>query len=180
MITIGDIKTVVIPNSHYHRIVEHSKKAEIGGISHIRTTGDRKNNLSVDQLVGQYGTYALTQYLIGNVESYFDLREEMDKNPTVGDGGCDIVGTKIDIKTSLMRKSKNPLSYRLAVRPRERHPDWIYVLGLIPSIEPPIEVYLVGWEKDDNLNSHFQTEGVFAGAYTVMASELKKIPNKTW
>jgi hypothetical protein len=42
----------------------------------------------------------------------------------------------VDIKGSLMRYSNNPLNYRLLVRPKERHDNWIYVLALVPKERP--------------------------------------------
>jgi len=96
-------------------------------------------------------------------------------NPYRGDGGVDIVGLdKVDIKGSLMRKSRDPLDYRLLVRPTERHVGWIYVLGLVPKSRP-YRTHLVGWAYDDDLPKTPNSRGAFKGAHVVKARNLRRI-----
>jgi nitrate reductase NapE component len=121
-----------------------------------------------DQLVGQLGELALHRYM-GAEEMYFQRRAEIDKNPLVGDGGSDF--GCIDVKTSLMRRSKPHELYRLAVRPRERHDESIYILALVETLTPPIKVVFVGWAYGFDIK-HISTEGTFKGAYVMPASEL--------
>ena len=179
MLTLADIISLPIPSEDYERILKHSKNAEIGGISHIRSTQQRSYNLSTDQLVGQLGTYAVTKYLFGNAATYFELREKADKNPHLGDGGEDIKGKQVDVKTSLMRGNPNPLAYRLAVRPRERHANWRYILTLIKDLSQPVSVLMIGWAWDRQLDGKMETNGVFDGAFTITAKNLNPIPKKT-
>ena len=82
----------------------------------------------------------------------------------------------IDIKGSLMRYSSNPLNYRLLVRPKERHEDWIYVLALVPK-ERPYKTYIVGWANDNDLPSKPYDGEIKSlhGAYVIEAKNLRKI-----
>lgn len=175
LLTINDVVSISINDEELFRIKKCATNAELGGKSHIRESDSRISNLSVDQIIGQLGTFALTKHLFGSEESYFSLRAKIDENPFEGDGGSDIDGKNIDVKTSLMRAAKDPLRYRLAVREKERHDDWVYVLSVVDSIDSPVIVSLVGWATDNQLDGKLEKDGIFAGAYTIRAPYLKKI-----
>lgn len=72
-----------------------------------------------------------------------------------------------------MRRSKDPMTYNLIVRPKEVHPDWIYILGLVDDLKRPT-VYLMGWAKD---LPPIIEEGIFAGAHVVPAKCLHCMKN---
>jgi hypothetical protein len=177
MITHQDIITHTVESEFVDLVISNAKKAEIGGRSQFRNSSNRNTNLAEDQLVGQISTYCASVVLTGSSEGYIKAREKANANPLIGDGGIDIIGlNNIDVKGSLMRYSNNPLNYRLLVRPRERHTNWIYVLGLVPKSRP-YQCHLVGWINDSNLpiktyDGHIKS---LHGAYVVEASCLNKI-----
>jgi len=161
----SDIVTI---KPHYRRIIyNNAQKASLGGRSNVRGK-DRSSNLLTDQIVGQLGTYALSMFLFGNPKKYLETRDLANTNPWSGDNGYDLIGVRADIKTSLMRRSKDPMTYNLIVRPRETHPDWIYILGLVDQIRRPT-VYLMGWTKE---LPPINQSGIFAGAHVVPAKCL--------
>ena len=177
MIKRKDIIEYVLPEKDWGNVILNARKAEIGGKSQIRSTGDRAKTLSEDQLVGQIATYAGSMVLTGSPDGYCKAREIANKNPHKGDGGVDIVGLdNIDIKGSMMRYSSNPLKYRLLVRPRERHKGWIYVLAMVPK-KRPYTAFVVGWANDGDLpkEAYNGTVESLRGAYVVEATRLRKI-----
>lgn len=176
MITLKDIFHHIIHHEHVPFILANAKKAEIGGISHIRTK-NRQSCLSEDQLVGQISTYCASLILTGSSKGYFAAREKANRNPFAGDNGVDIIGlNNVDVKSSLMRRSQNPLDYRLLVRPKERHQNWIYVLCLVPK-KQPYQCYVVGWAKDDDLPQETYSGPITSlhGAYMIESKNLRKI-----
>jgi hypothetical protein len=115
--------------------------------------------------------------LTGSPEGYIQARDKANANPLAGDNGVDISGLpNVDIKGSLMRYSNDPLNYRLLVRPKERHDNWIYVLALVPK-ERPYKTYLVGWanDKDLPLKPYDGEIKSLHGAYVIEAKNLRKI-----
>lgn len=177
MLTLKDIITHIVESEYVDTIISNAKKAEIGGKSQIRTTNSRNTNLAEDQLVGQISTYCGSMVLTGSPAGYIQAREKANANPTLGDNGVDIIGLpNIDIKGSLMRYSTNPLNYRLLVRPKERHKNWIYVLGLVPK-ERPYKCHIVGWANDADLPSELYDGPIKSlhGAYVLDAPYLRNI-----
>ena len=177
MIKRKDIIEYVLPEKDWGNVILNARKAEIGGKSQIRSTGDRAKTLSEDQLVGQIATYAGSMVLTGSPDGYWKAREIANKNPHKGDGGVDIVGLdNIDIKGSMMRYSSNPLKYKLLVRPKERHSGWIYVLAMVPK-KRPYTAFVVGWANDGDLpkEAYNGTVESLRGAYVVEAARLRKI-----
>lgn len=155
--------------------------AEIGGRSSVRGRNERMKLLQTDQLIGQIGQAAYSLYEFGSLDPWLESRKIANQNPYAGDVGEDFPGLMLDVKTSLMRYGTNPNRYRLAVRPQERHKDWVYVLALVfaekhagVSLNEKASVCLVGYAKDDDLICLNQT-GVFSGAFTVMADELRSL-----
>lgn len=177
-VTERDILTYIIPKSGVVRVRKNAEAACIGGRSNVRGS-DRQEALSEDQIVGQAGQYAGSLWLYGNIVPYLNSRWVANQNPTKGDGGCDLIGTNIDFKTSRVRsRSRDLLSYRLAVRPRELYDDWTYVLALVTRLEDasPIEVKLIGWASTKMLPSEPEVSGVFFGAFTVRGADLCPLP----
>jgi len=177
MINPNDVITHIVDSESTQLIISNAKKAEIGGKSQIRAANNRTSNLAEDQLVGQISTYCASMILTGSPEGYIQARDKANANPLAGDNGVDISGLpNIDIKGSLMRYSNNPLNYRLLVRPKERHENWIYVLALVPK-ERPYKTYLVGWANDKDLPSKPYDGKIKSlhGAYVIEAKNLRKI-----
>jgi hypothetical protein len=176
MLTVKDIQLVIIPDQDISLIVSNAKKAEIGGISRIRKQ-DRLAYISEDQLVGQISTYCASLFLTGSIEGYIKARDKANSNPLIGDNGIDICGLdNVDIKGSLMRYSENPFNYRLLVREQERHPNWIYILGLVPK-KRPYQCYLVGWAKDSDLPKDTYKGDIRSlhGAFVIEAKQLRPL-----
>lgn len=169
---------ISIPLSKYDWALAsyHAGRAELGGVSRVRGS-DRAASLVEDQLVGQLGTLALHKYLYGTTERYVFSRHAQNRFPDQGDGGEDLPGANVDVKTSVMRYGQDPWRYNLCVRPRERHADWVYILGLV-SKEYVTDrlVHLLGWIGDAALPAEPATEGPLAGAFVVPAHTLVALP----
>jgi len=181
-ITAEDIIRVQIAGREMNIVAQHAKLASIGGRSNIRGA-DRQTTLREDQLVGQVGQYVGSMWLFGSADPYMKSRWVANQNPTVGDGGSDIIGANLDFKASMARNpNRDLLDYRLAVRPRERHPEWIYVLILVTQMKKPKPVLanLIGWATDAMLPKTPSTSGVFSGAFTVKARDLHPLPPFQW
>lgn len=151
---------------------DYASRSAIGGRSAVRSKEDRSAELMSDQVVGHLGQIALHLYWFGGLERYRLGRFYADTYPTQGDGGADIGGANVDVKTSRMRYGQDPLAYHLPVRNAERHDGWVYVLGLVGDAE----VHLVGWYPDQLLETWRHTDGTFAGACAVPAVSLYALP----
>lgn len=182
MITPEDIITVNLRKSEMNLIKRMAQQAEVGGRSQIRKGQDRSDNLSIDQLVGQIGTYVGCKYIQGDIKDYRVSRYYANKAPTVGDGGADITGSNIDFKASEIRNpNKDLMTYKLLVRPRERHDDWVYVLILVSDIsEASSTAHILGWADTRMLPEQTETSGIFKGAYVLPAENLKPLPPLRW
>ena len=165
-----------VPQIDFELLETNAKKAAIGGKSQIRRNENRKQFLYEDQLVGQIANYAASVVLTKSSGGYKEAREIANNNPYKGDDGVDIIGlSNVDVKGSLMRYSSDPLSYRLLVRPRERHENWIYVLCLVPKDMK--RCYVVGWIKDGDLPAKTYEGPIESlhGAFVVPAKKLEKM-----
>jgi len=172
----SDVIDFEIPAQDFDLLKINAEKAAIGGKSQIRKNESRKNFLHEDQLVGQIANYAASVVLTKSSDGYKKAREIANNNPYKGDNGIDIIGLpNIDVKGSLMRRSVNPLDYRLLVRPHERHKNWIYILCLVPPTMN--KCFIVGWIEDENLPEKTYDGEIQSlhGAYVVQAKNLKKI-----
>jgi hypothetical protein len=145
-----------------------------GGQSQFRKEpAERAATMTDDNIVGQLGQIALHRYLFGHIERYVEGRYIQNKYPTVGDGGEDIVGCNIDVKTSLARYAQDAAKYHLIVRPKERHAGWVYIHALAPKDwRGNPRVVLTGWLMDEELPPEPETTGPFTGAYVMPVPEL--------
>jgi len=182
MIKSSDIITMHLRKPEMAIIRKMAQAAEVGGCSQIRKGSDRSDNLSVDQLVGQIGTYAGCKYLQGDIKDYRVSRYYANKAPTVGDGGADITGSNIDFKASAIRNSSKPMTtYKLLVRPRELHDGWVYILVLVSDLtDTSATANLVGWASTQMLPKSPESEGIFKGAYMLQAEDLSPLPPFRW
>lgn len=177
-----DVVQIALTKDHMQVVRRMATAAEIGGRSEVRPSGARIGNLGVDQLIGQIGECGLHLWVYEDIEPYVNRRERMNLTPHVGDGGEDLDGLTWDIKTSMMRAGNDPTTYRLLVRPKERHPGFIYILGLVAgddTDEPTL--VMPGWCHEHEIPGHVQFGGPFDGAHVVRStllrpmSELKKL-----
>lgn len=155
--------------------------SSFAGVSRIRT--DREERVATvkdDAIVGHMGAIALHRYLHGEVSGYVKARYLQNRYPNEGDGGEDILGCNVDVKTSLMRYSTDPAKYHLLVRPKERHPDWVYVHALVPmEFDQPLpKVLLTGWLTDAELPAtpYDGPKQALHGAYCLPVPELHPLP----
>lgn len=147
--------------------------AQIGGRSEVRKVEDRIENLKEDQLAGQIGECGLHLLVYDDITQYVCRRERMNADKHKGDGGSDLDELPWDIKTSVMRDCNDPMTYRLLVRPRERHKDFIYILGLVEDInidEPTL--IMPGWCHEREIPGHTHFGGKFDGAHVLHANAL--------
>lgn len=166
------IKSTIIKGEELERIKIHAENAWINGKSNIRSK-DREKEGMTDQLVGQLGEYSIAKFF-KNPEAYFRRREELDKTPWKGDNGSDFGDLKIDVKASLMRRSKDIFTYNLLVRPKEYHENTFYVLCLIDELDEGYKVYLVGYATTD-MFPPIEQSGPFKGAHKLKATKLLEI-----
>jgi len=126
---------------------EHAHRAEIGGKSQVRDDL-RASTLSEDQMTAQAGEAALSKFLTGSIAVYHQTRLVREREPGRGDNGCDLLNMPIDVKTSRMRAGYQ--LYHLWVRPREYHPNTIYILALMPLQRDDV-VQMIGWMQGCDL-----------------------------
>lgn len=179
-LTTDDVVRVKVPLEHLERIYEHAQNATIGGRSNVRETRNANSPSQVDdQFIGQLGQYAGVTWITGSPDPYFESRVKQDEDPWKGDGGSDVPGFQIDIKTSVMRVAgREPVDYMLPVRPKERHANNVYVLALVPQEFDGVdnnEVLLVGWASDDMLPNRLRDRGVFRGAYVLEGRYMNRM-----
>jgi hypothetical protein len=126
----------------------HAKLAEIGGRSNFRRE-ERGSYLKIDQFIGMLGTAAGSIHLFGGTGPFERAREKANLNPTQGDGGEDFIGLPLDIKTSLLRYSPDPLRYTLPVRPGELRKYVDGQLIVLAMAEPSERDRPSDWAKDN-------------------------------
>lgn len=174
MITLDKVITYKF-NKHMVRFIkDNADKACIGGRSQIREE-DRADSLYEDQLAGQIGNYTGSIHIFGSEEPYHAVRALANSQPNKGDNGQDFIGYNIDMKGSFMRAWKDPTKYRLPVRPKEKHDDWVYVLCMIEKNvvgNPIIIAHLVGWATTLMLPDKPESSGPFDGAFTIPGVSL--------
>lgn len=166
---------VPIATNEMQFIARYAQSAEIGGRSSVRAV-DRQEHLNEDQIIGMMGNYALHKYYFGHCHLFKISRQIADQYPNKGDGGSDVPGANIDIKTSLVRTSLPLTKHWLLVRSAERHPATIYVLGLVPPEKD--RVCLIGWLTDGELQ--IIQDGLFKGAFGQQAQYLHPMMPVKW
>lgn len=175
MISAKDIENVYISPGELEDLRSFARRAEIGGISHVRAKAERSRALKEDQLVGILGHYAASMCIFDGAEAFLEARAKADRNPHVGDGGSDLPGN-IDVKSSRIRNSARPLRhYKLPVRPHEMSRSTVYVLALVELGPSSALVRLMGWARGNDLPDDVCRESghPFEGAYILGATELE-------
>ena len=168
---------VVLSEDEVELALWQAAHCSFGGVSRVRST-DRSTTVHSDNVVGQLGQIALHKYWHGHLLWYGVGRHRQNQTPLQGDGGEDLLGTNVDVKTSVMRAGSDPTRYNLLVRPAERHDCWVYVLALIePDWEDalPPTVLLAGWYNDEDLPKP-EPLGPFRGACKVPVAKLHPLP----
>ncbi len=159
------------------------RKVGQGG-SQFRPLSDRIANHHQDSEIGMIGTYAGLKYLTGSPHQFYQARWFQNLMPYTGDGGSDVPGANIDFKARCWRhESLGLFDHKFAVRPKERHPNWIYIhLVIKPLIDDYTTVYFVGWLRDGMLPAkpEQRQESVFRGAFVLAARRLNPLPPITW
>lgn len=180
MVTDKDILYFTFEGDRYLRIREMAKKAEIGGNSEVRTRDERMRKLAEDQVIGQCGEAALSMYVTGSLDKYLERREEINKNPYVGDNGFDFPFLRVDVKSSRRHDSLSLTSHNLILRPKEIKPDITYIQALVKNTGFSAIVYFIGWATSGMLPKTMREEGIFAGAYVLPCHDLNPLPPLNW
>jgi hypothetical protein len=161
----------------------------ICGHSHVRHDRQtRKRNWKLDSWVGQLGNCAFSKYYFGSIQPYIDARTKANENPYVGDGGQDFINTNIDVKSSRQKTEWStplkPIQMTMGVRPGELHTNWLYVSCVVDYWENwkdnDVLVYVMGWVTTEMLPKQVNTSGYYAGAYTLLNSQLNPFPFVRW
>lgn len=184
MITVDDILEIGLDNHEIHQAVIAANSRLKGGVSGSRQNRqDRMANLYRDNLVGAVGEVALCKYLYGNLMMFrlSQFLSQANEMFNVGDGGFDIPGLNVDVKSTFIRGKKDVLTYHLAVNSREFKPNWNYVLALVEGNEEAIgNVYLAGWLCSSELDRLATPNETFANSRAVKAELLNPLPRFSW
>jgi hypothetical protein len=169
------------------------QEAIIGGPSHIAPYRT-KEELTEFQYCAFWGEAAYHKYTYGHIYFLIYIRELRNKNKGKGDGGQDIEGRNIDVKTSAMRSKKNKgilKGYRLLVRKHDLRKTWTYIAGFVGLkyllfkkglVRYPVTVDLVGWATHpsdilkENTKEHPDGEDWFEDAYLTLNEKLNPLP----
>ena len=175
------MEQIILSSSEVSLARYHSSLMELGGKS-FRDTESRKENLSTDQLIGALGEMAFSIYLTGSKQAWELTRRARNTCIGVGDDGEDLLGLNVDVKTSLVRSIARPIwEYNLAVRPAEFRDGTVYVLALVTSLtDEGAIVNLMGWAEREDLPLSPNESGTFAGAYSLPANGLNRLPSFRW
>lgn len=156
-ISLGNVVRVDFNSTEVKACQDQARTLEFGGVSFSRKSpGERQATLREDQVVGQLGELALFVWAYGKsrgLQEYLKTQESKRGRGHRGDGGQDILGHKVDIKSSLVRNNKDIFTYNLLVASREFHPGWWFVQGLVWEYIPDVSatVAVMGWAKAENL-----------------------------
>ena len=163
---------VRLSQEEYALAVAKGRTACIGGRSNIVQDKQERDAALMDhQVTAMAGQIALSKYWAGSTEPFLVQRFFADLHKFSGDGGSDLPGTNVDIKTS--RKTAGDLwGYHLWVRAREYKPGTIYILGVF---EPEaLAVYLLGWCLGAALTQDAP------GRWGAVAQDLHPLPPAEW
>lgn len=175
------MEQILLSSSEVSLAKSHATLMELGGKS-FRDKDSRKENLSLDQLVGALGEMAFSIYLTGSKHAWELTRRARNTCIGVGDDGEDLLGLNVDVKTSLVRSISRPIwEYNLAIRPAEFRDGTVYVLALVTSLtDEGATVNLMGWAEREDLPLSPNSSGTFAGAYSLPANGLNRLPSFRW
>jgi hypothetical protein len=153
----------------------------LGLSSNIHKDKITRKKLWENQLVGYMGQMKVIEHLTGTNLLFYQDVEELGSKP-VGDGGSDIPGGRLDVKTTLMRNSPNWGTYHLLVRPKEFHEDTVYVQCLVSSYSSSgAKGMIVGWLYSDEIRGRcMKDEKRFGDAYCVPVTNLHPFMNCRW
>ena len=166
-VRIGYVQKQHWPKVEYHtqvRIDQLIKYCNSNPNSHIHQNElDRYQKAPEERNLQMAGEYTINVYVYGSYDLGFKMfdasRTEMNSKPIGDDGGKDVYGHFIDIKTSLIRGNLPASRYHLSITDyeKERDPNNILVLGLCPLSEFKPKEHILGtllmgwcyaWEVD--------------------------------
>lgn len=174
------MQQIKLSHSEVELAKSHASLMELGGKS-FRDAESRKENLSLDQLIGALGEMAFSIYLTGSKQAWELTRRARNACIGVGDDGEDLLGLNVDVKTSLVRSISRPIwEYNLAIRPAELRDGTVYILALVTDLGDDATVNLMGWAEREDLPISPNDTGTFAGAYCLPANGLNRLPSLRW
>ncbi len=184
MLTRTDIIEISLSDQELEFAVISTRSKLRGGYSGTRQNkAERRKFLYRDNLVGSVGEVALCKYLYGNITMYrlAQFIGESNSRMNVGDGGFDIPGLNIDVKSTFVKGKKDILTYHLAVNQREFKEHWNYVLALVEGDENNVgSVYLAGWLYGTDLDRLSTPNETFSNSRAVQANLLNPLPRFNW
>jgi hypothetical protein len=151
----------------------------------LNSTENYKHGAGVDfdgnlekQLIGQLGQLIGCKWKDGTILSYLQHRWVTNQNPKSPDVGSDVIGSNIDFKASLMRRSQDPETYNLGIKTKEKKPGMVYIQVLIGKEWD--KAYLTGWATTEMFPCEPLTEGAWAGTYKIPVNQLNPLPPFKW
>ena len=194
------ISELGILNNHTNIKYQQFLNGEIPFNSHVyKDEEERKKKYPINNACGNSGELVINQWVDGRLQGMrgFNMERTLCNHyPKESDGGSDVLGFRLDVKTTYMQyfgtEGQSHLKKWLAVRPHERHEGNIYVLALIgrdkilfldASTCLPITrvvVDLVGWLRDEELPNYVVWYGDFKGAHIHRAQELHPMVEFPW
>jgi len=168
--------------------------------SNIRHVEARGSTEDEDALTGHLAHVAVAKHLwsYDGVNQYIHACEKANMLPLVrkatgnkhvSDDGEDFINLGLDVKASLIRTRQPPIAHNSPVRPREWHPNIIYVQCLVETSgdlkghHAPFtaNVYICGWQTAEAYKAKGKSEGgVFEGAYVISVKELNPMMPMLW
>lgn len=158
-----------------------AKTKMLGFSSNVHKDKITRKKLWENQLVGYMGQMKVIEHLTGTNLLFYQDVEELGSKP-FGDGGSDIPGGRLDVKTTLMRRSPNWQTYHFLVQPEEFHKDTVYVQCLVSSYSSKgAKGMIVGWLYSwqiEQMNTPKPKD--FGEAYCVKADRMTPFMNCRW
>lgn len=156
------------------RVIWHvNKKMEKLGVGSTIVGRGRGRELAwEDSFIGQCAEAAGSKLITGDIGLYERTRELRERYPYNGDGGCDLIGYRVDFKGHRDRVVREGSEHELWVRPREYRVDRVYVLCLVKQGKK-VRVRFIGKAKGRELRKEVLADGSIR--WGLRASELHKL-----
>lgn len=171
---------MTVEGSDFALAKSYAKAFELGGRS-FRDPMSRAENLEIDQLVGALGEMAVALYLTGNSHVWKLTKWARFQCFSQNDGGEDILGLNLDVKTSLVRSTLPLGDHRLGVRQEEIRDDTVYMLCLVTELtDDSATIEIMGWAAREDLPDIPVNSGPWDGAHCLPAGRLRPLPPIRW
>lgn len=179
MITGSDVLRIVLPAWQVRLCFEHAetqRHLKIGRTipGEALTASSRKTDF---QMTAQLGHAAFFIAMFPNGwELYREQRLQQEATKWVGDGGTDVPGGTLDVKSTRRSTSRLLRYFNLVVRPMDYRPKTTYALAVVDHADgsTSADVWLMGWSQGVDL--WIGKDTLFPGDYHYLpAAELKPL-----